>query len=58
MSKYIEKVLNPEHKTRAEIEALENPEFGDQYYDTTNEIYVIYNYGWYERLVNFLGIQG
>ena len=31
-----------EHKTRAEIEAIENPQHEDQYYDTTNNVYVVY----------------
>lgn len=36
---------NPEHKTRAEIDAIESPEQYVQYYDTTNDEYLVYHLG-------------
>jgi hypothetical protein len=33
---------NPASLTRAEIDAIENPQHGEQYYDTTNNMYVVY----------------
>ena len=32
---------SPEHKTRAEIDAIEAPASGDQYYDTTSGEYLV-----------------
>jgi len=36
---------NPEHKTRAEIDAIESPAQHVQYYDTTNDEYLVYHKG-------------
>lgn len=51
----IELNLSPEHKTRAQIDALSDPQNGDQYYDTTNSIYVCYYNGVWQVMHNHPG---
>ena len=46
---------NPPHLTRAEIDAIENPGPGDQYYDTTNSQYVCYFKGTWHVMENWRG---
>jgi len=47
--------LDPPQKTRAEIDAIAEPKFGEQYFDTTNQIYVMWCGECWEQMHNHPG---